>query len=184
MAKSLVSKASNVSDATLQKHIRAISGLKTTLESAQGEYRAGLKAAKAEGVNTGMLIAALAAKRREPEDVNGDLRNYVRYLALLNMPVHQLDLFASANVKVHDVPDDEESEAGDEDSEHAQWQAHEEGVAAGARSDDQSTNPHEPGTILADHWSTGWMKGQESLIPKAGVKKASVRRSRNGLHPH
>jgi predicted DNA-binding ribbon-helix-helix protein/ribosome modulation factor len=172
MAKPLVSKASNVSDSTLQKHIRAISSLKTTLDSAQGEYRSALKAAKAEGVKTAMLIAALAAKRRDADDVTSDLRDYVRYLALLNMPVHQMDLFASAGAEFEEI----EPAADDE---HRQWQAHEDGVEAGARGNDQRTNPFEAGTFSHQAWMDGWMKGQESLLPKAGVKKASTRRNRN-----
>src|SRR4051812_34566281 len=103
---------SNVSDATLKKHIRAVSALKHTLETAQGEYRAALKAAKTEGINTGQLIAAMAAKKREVEDVHGDLKDYVRYLALFDMPVEQLDLFGAKIVGDEDEGD-EDPETGE-----------------------------------------------------------------------
>lgn len=180
MARRLVSKSSNVSDATLQKHIRAISGFKTTLESAQGEYRAALKAAKSDGVNTGQLIAAFSAKKREAEDVTGDLRQYLRYLALLNMPMTQGDLFAGAADAEPDDGDAEGSEDGEggEDTEHQQWEAQQAGFKAGAEGAFKTTNPYGPG-FQHDAWHAGWMKGQETLVTKGGVKRASARRQRS-----
>lgn len=176
MAQALVDRASNVSDATLQKHIRAVSGFKETLETANAEYRASLKAAKKEGVNTGELIKAMAAKKRELEDVGRDLKQYVRYLGLMNMPVRQLDLFGA------DQADPSASDASDEDDIDAEteqriWEANGAGQTAGSDGKPMTANPHEAG-MLREAWQQGWMKSQAALAPKNGVKKASTRRSR------
>lgn len=176
MSKPLVSKASNVSDSTLQKHIRAISGLKEALESAQGEYRAGLKAAKSDGVRTSMLIAAFSAKKREIEDVQADHRDYIRYCALMNMPIIQLEMFGTPPKKGSepDADEDEDPEA----AEHRTWQAQEAGVKAGTEGKFQTENPHIDGSFEWEAWKSGWMQGQETLLPKSGVKKANPRKGR------
>lgn len=179
MAKQLRDKSSNVPDAVIQKHIRAVSGLKTNLETAQGEYRAGLKAAKTAGINTGQLIAAMAAKKRELEDVQGDFRAYVRYLHLLEVRV-QADMFE--DVATVDEEPEEEAEAPDADAEseeQAVWQAQEAGLAAGKAGALKETNPYTRGTTQHQVWITHWTKGQETLIEKDGVKAASPRRNRN-----
>ena len=201
MAKPLVEKSNNVSDATLQKHIRAISGLKQTLESAQGDYRAALKSAKRDGVNTGQLIAAMGAKKRELEDVQSDLRQYVRYLGLLNMPVVQLDLFHAGGPNGSTAPapqsDDDEDKGSetaepfardDEDgedarTEHAIWQAGEAGQKAGGLGLAMSANPHDAG-MLRDAWEQGWHKGAATLTPRNGIKRASPRRNRTATVAH
>ena len=191
MAKPLVEKASNVSDATLQKHIRVIAGLKTTLDSAQGDYRAALKAAKREGVNTGQLIAAMGAKKRELEDVQSDLKQYIRYLGLLNMPVVQLELFHAAGPdgaapgsgNEEDADNDDAEAATDSRTEHAIWQAGEDGHKMGARGEPADANPHDDG-MLRDAWREGWAKGQATLSPRNGVKRASARRNRTAAVAH
>ena len=180
MAKRLTTAASNVSDATIQKHIRAITGLKTDLDSAQGDYRAALKAAKTAGINTGQLIAAMAAKKREVEDVKGDFRSYLRYLQLCEVPI-QLDMFGAAAAKTADDEDEGggEDEGSDEGSEQSQWSANEAGVKAGKAGETKETNPHTRGSLEHQAWITGWTQGQETLIEKGGVKAASPRRSRS-----
>lgn len=176
MSKPLVTKASNVSDSTLQKHIRAISGLKIALDSAQGEYRAALKSAKSEGVRTSMLIAAFQSKKREIEDVEADLRDYVRYCALMNMPLVQMEMFAAPPNKGSQPADDDDDDP--EAAEHRTWQAQEAGVKAGTEGKFQTENPHIDGSHEWEAWKAGWMKGQETLLPKSGVKKANPRKGR------
>jgi ribosome modulation factor len=178
MAKALTDKASNVSDATINKHIRTVTSLKAAADSAHGEYRAALKAAKTDGVDTKELTEALKAKRLEPEDVVRSLHTRIRYLALVNIPVHQMDLFGGA-VSVGTaalVPDDDLSE---EDAEHARWEAQEVGHKAGLDGDVKENNPHVPGTFRHQAWFGGWKTGQEQLAAgPSGIKKASTRRTR------
>lgn len=181
MSKVLISKGSNVTDARLQKHIRAISGFKVALDSAQGEYRAGLKAAKTDGINTGQLIAAMAAKKRELDEVKTDFRAFMRYMAVLDMPLHQMDMFGGSG---GDDPDPEPEQApasnGDEaDEEHQAWKAKEDGQVAGSAGRFKEDNPHHQGTALCVAWHEGWAIGQESLLEKDnGTKRATPRRSR------
>ena len=178
MAKALVEKSHNLTDGTIQKHIRAITGLKAALDSANGEYRAAVKAAKSDGVKTSQLLAAMSAKKREQEDVTSDLRDYVRYLGLFNMPVTQMDLFGTGG---------SEEETNDEGGgvEHTRWEAEQAGKKAGSDGRPHSDNPHNQGTELAQAWHTGWSRSQEQLArgKKPGVKAASTRRGRSAALP-
>jgi hypothetical protein len=181
MAKALVSRDTNVTDATIRKHVQALTGLKLSADSAHAEYRAGLKAAKRDGINTGQFIAAMGAKKREIEDVTADLRNYVRYLSLVNMPVTQTDLFGSSK-----NTEEAEDEAG-ELSEHKRWEAEQAGFKAGTEGHLKESNRHTAGSELHQAWHSGWMRGQtqNAMGEKAspGVKKASTRRARSPALP-
>lgn len=183
MAKALTDKASNVSDGTIKQHIREVTTLKEAAESAHGEYRAALKAAKADGVDTKELTEALKARKREPEDVVRSLHTRIRYLALVNIPVHQMDLFGGAASIGPAVVADED--LNEEDAEHARWEAQEVGHKAGLDGDVKENNPHPPGTFRNQAWFGGWKTGQEQLAKgPAGVKKASTRRTRRPAGAH
>jgi ribosome modulation factor len=183
MAKPLVTKAHNVSDATIQKHIRQLTELKSEADSlkdqaksANGHYRAGVKAAKDAGINTDQMIQAMKDKQREASDVIADMRDYIRLIALLNMPVTQMDLFGTeqndneaAQPSLHGAP-----------TEHELWDAEQKGKTAGTTGHPKETNPHPPGLALNQAWHRGWIRGQEENArgSRDGVKKASTRRAR------
>jgi ribosome modulation factor len=184
MAKNLVSRETNVPDAVIQKHVRLLTGLKLSADSAHAEYRAGLKAAKSDGINTGQIIAAMGAKKRELEDVVADMKNYVRYLSLVNMPVTQTDLFGSST----NQPDDSDDEGEDgELTEHLRWETEQVGFKAGSDGHLKESNPHFAGSARNQAWHEGWMRGQKqnAMGEKAspGVKKASTRRARTPALP-
>jgi ribosome modulation factor len=183
MAKALTDKASNVSDTTINKHIRSVTSLKAAADSAHGEYRAALKAAKTDGVDTKELTEALKAKRLEPEDVVRSLHTRIRYLALVNVPVHQMDLFGgAASVGEPAIADEDLDE---DEAEHARWEAQEVGHKAGLDGDLKENNPHPPGSFRNQAWHGGWKTGQEQLAKgPAGVKKASTRRTRRPAGAH
>ena len=184
MAKPLVSKASNVLDNTINKHIRLLTALKEEADqlaadatSAKGKYRAGLKAAKADGLNTEMLVKAMNDKKREQEDVTADLKSYVRYLALVNMPVTQMDLFGTGAASAGGAA----PPPGMTDQEHHEWEIIEAGKKAGREGDLATNCPHVFGSEDAQLWRRGWDQGTRETADRmatTGMKKASTRRTR------
>ena len=186
MAQRLV--ASNIADKTIIKHVRALTTSKEALETAQGAYRAALKLAKGDGLKTGLLIQAMAARKRELEDVQSDLRDYTRYLGLLDMPM-QPDLFAAADAdarhdddaEAEDADDPSNAPAADPDDDPARWRAEQLGFKAGEASPGvhpADVVPYAPGA-RATAWALGFERGQASLAPVGGVKKANLRRRRS-----
>ena len=169
---------SNCTDATIQKFAREILGLKERKDQAASEYQSAWKRAKAAGVKPDPLKAALKAKERDPDDVVADQRAYIRYCALLNIPLTQADLFEGA-------PDAEEAPSQDEADEHARFDANRDGVAAGRAGQSRDANPARPGELRFAAWDAGWLSGQQAIAeemaqPAPVVKKASTRRARNG----
>jgi ribosome modulation factor len=168
VAISLVGSKSNVTDATLQKHIQSVSAAKEALDEANSEYRAKLKAAKADGVNQKQLVAALLSRKRDVEAVRLDLRDYVRYLGLCAMRMTQQDLFG----------DKDQNDAPGED--HLAWQADQEGFTAGKAGRARDDQPYEAGSAQHAAWVKGWLRGQKTIAKTLapGTKIASTRRKR------
>jgi hypothetical protein len=160
MVLALVNTKSNVSDGTLQKHIKFVTAARELLDTANSDYRTALKAAKSDGINQKQLLAALQSKKRDIDAVRLDLRDYVRYLGLCSMAMTQQDLFGNA--------DRNSPPAG---------QA---GLSAGKAGRDRQDNPHTLGTEPQVAWDKGWIKGQKTIAKQMGpkAKVASTRRKR------
>lgn len=187
MAKALRARPpSNVSDVEIQKHIRLVSTAKEELNTANGAYRATLKAAKTAGINQKQLIAALAETKRDFEQFRVDQRDFYRYCALLKMPVEQLDLFSAG--AANDTGDEPEAEARlplGAPTEHDIWEATEAGKTVGMAGGERSTNPHEAG-MLHDAWDKGYVTGQGVIAARMGPdqKVASTRKKREPAAAH
>ena len=179
MAQPLVERSSNVSDAVVRKHIRAVSAAKEAVDSANGAYRAALKAAKTDGVNQGALTAALADRRKDEPQVILNLRDRVRYLALLNFPTEQLDMFAGTALQATAEPDPDADDAADR-REHDLWLAREDGQSAGRAGRLRDANPHDTGSESHQAWDSGYMTGQGAIAAELGdnARAASTRRRR------
>lgn len=183
MAKKLQEKpATNVPDAVVQKFIREISGAREALDSANGEYRAVLKAAKGAGVNQKQLLTALQHSRRDPEQVAIDDRDLARYRALLNMPIHQMELFGGGG----DQTPPEPSLVDGEPTDHQLWEATEAGKAAGSSGGDVNANPHEH-HAMQNAWAKGFKLGltkiAREMAPGATVASTRKRRERDPSLP-
>jgi hypothetical protein len=148
--------------------MRTCADARLGMEEASGVYRRAVKKAKQDGVNTRQLAAALAAKKHDVDKVRGNLRDYVRYLSLVNMPVHQGDLFGSGAEPAAPVVTE---------GEHAEWEAGTAGRSAGRAGADRSINPHEPGSATFAAWDKSWTSGQESIAAEMTTK---VRGGANG----
>lgn len=181
MTKKLQEKpASNVPDAIVQKFIREISGAKETLDSANGEYRSVLKAAKEAGIDQKQLLVAMADARRDPEQVALDDRNHARYRALLNMPVHQMEMFGGGG----DQAPPEKTLVDGEPTDHQLWEATEAGKRAAKTGGDVNDGPAHP--ALAKAWAAGFKRGLQMLARDMApdAKVASTRKKRENGRAH
>ncbi len=147
------------SDATFFKHFRLVSEAKTQLEEMQGIYRSRLKAAKTDGIMQGELIGAMAARRKQPDEVVLRLKTRIRYLTLLEAIPRgtQLGMFSGPNV----APAEAEA--------HSEWQAAEQGYTAGRTGKSTNDNPHKAGSAQHAAWGRGFLKGQESIANQMGA---------------
>jgi hypothetical protein len=175
VAKKLQSSDGNVPDAVIQKFIREVSGAREALDTANGEYRAALKAAKGAGINQKQLLAAMADARRDPGQVAIDDRDHARYRALLHMPVHQMELFGGGG---DDAPK-EASLVNGEPTDHQLWEATEAGKTAGKTGGDVNANPHEHPAMHAA-WARGFKAGLSAIAREMapGASVAPTRRRR------
>lgn len=175
VAKKLQSSDSNIADAVVQKFIREVSGAREALETANGAYRATLKAAKGAGINQKQLLAAMADARRDPDQVAIDDRDHARYRALLNMPVHQMELFGGGGDQAPDQP----SLVDGEPTDHQLWEATEAGKTAGRTGGDVGANPHENAGLNAA-WARGFKAGLSAIAREMapGASVAPTRRRR------
>lgn len=149
--------------------MREVAALRIRLDEANGEYRARLKKAKGEGENTKQLIAALQDRKKDPDAVHLDLRNYARYRALLNMPLVQTEIFAI-----------DTSMSAEASEEQRVWDVESAGFEAGKGGASRDDNRHPAGSGEHAAWAKGWIRGQGYIAKQMGknAKKASSRRER------
>lgn len=138
-------------DASLRKWLPKIASAKAASDKAQeeakqekGRYRAILKAAKKEGVDTDAVIEAREWEKDDPAERARRLRYIGRVLAYDKSPLAtQMDLFQ--NIVVPDP-----------------LAARSEGLAAGKNAEPAENNPYTPGGEEFEAWAEGWAAGQEA----------------------
>jgi ribosome modulation factor len=166
---------SNVTDDVILLHSRAIANARTALDSANGVYRAAVKAAKADGIDTAELLAALKVKKGDPDMADLSLRNHIRYRKLLSVPVKwaadgQGEWDMEALDPETDVSDEAQREQDDFD-------AFGDGKKAGLESFSMTTCPHPAGSEDHQTWMLGWQEGQTQLLKgKAPAAEAAPAR--------
>ena len=169
-AKPAVAPPQRVSPEIIQKFAGSVVRLKEAVDSANGEYRAELKKAKAAGVNTGILLDSLRQKKRDLDQVNADLRDKVYYHGILGMPVEQAWLFGNP-----EVPAGVAEQVTVQDAEAAGFTA---GKSGGARGD----NLHPAGSAMFAAWDRGYQRGQATIAKRMGqnakTRPASTRKTR------
>lgn len=137
----------------------------------QGAYRSILKAAKKSGINQDVLVRAMDARRRDEADVVAEERTYIRYCALLNMPMRQADLFG-------DMPQPT--------VEQQVFDAADAGYQAGKTGQLIDDNPWDQAgeSEMFTEWRSGWHRGQAVLARGMGRPKAGAgrRAKTNGHH--
>ena len=165
---------SNVTDATIAKHIakatrlyEVAQGKKAEYNSANNAYRACLKDAKAEGVEE--LAWLMKARKLEPDDIDRQTRMRNRLARVAKLPIGtQLGIFdeapaaaggAKASAKV--------TVAGQVDMDllHSTYEAGK--VAAGL---DKHKNPHPP---EAGEVRDAWQRGHDDMLAAQAQQAAA-----------
>jgi ribosome modulation factor len=163
---------SNVTNDAVLDYLRQYQQQRRACDEANGVLRSLLKRAKSDGINTKAMIATVTASKLDPEVVQQDMRDQIRYMALRNMPVHQVDLFGENGL---DLRVTEKSREEDQS-----WAADDAGYHAGRHGARVEDCPYQAGSSLADHWYRSWKRGQEAIARELGpdVKPATASRKR------
>lgn len=174
----------NLSNATIQKHIRLCSDARTRLEEANGIYRASLKTAKSAGINQRQLIAVMNDRKKDADAVVVEMRDYVRYAGLVGIKLAQLDLFPLGNVNA--VSDEEAAE-------QTEWEIEQAGLAAGKSGASRADNRYPAGSPEFVAWDKGYLRGQQAIAATLGKntrmadptpRKNRGRPRKNGVSAH
>lgn len=160
--------ASNDSAADWIRQVRQQSRI---CDEENGVLRNLFKRAKADGMNTGSMREAIKATKLDPDVVESDLRDTLRYMAIIHVPVNKEALFDWSEVVTSKT-----------EHEDKLWEADDAGYRAGrhgVRTEDcPVTFP--PGSELHVHWLESWKKGQAAIAREMGehVKPANPSRER------
>jgi hypothetical protein len=152
------------------EHARAYRTQKRVCDEATGVLRSLLKAAKADGINTKSMIAAVNCTKLEPEVAIKDLRDQIHWMLMFNMPMTQAELFATSDIEISS-----KTKALDDE-----WDAGDRGYHAGRGGQSIDECPYPGGSPLHVAWRTNWSKGQAAIARELGenVEQASGERAR------
>lgn len=150
-----------------------IAEVQDELKSKVGGRRALLKAAKKAGIDRDVLLRIIAERQREDAEVIDEERTYIRYRAILNMPIHQLDLFPAEDTP---VAFDADSEAGQK---QRLFDADDAGYRAGLGGRMIEDNPHHQAEASDEFtgWRAGYHRGQAHLARGLTQPKSRGRRA-------
>jgi len=150
--------------------IRQYRTQKRKCDEENGILRNVVKRAKADGINVKSMVAAVAATKLDPDEVLSDLRDTIRYMTIVRIPIVQEALFTG-----WDIEATQKSRAEDD-----LWDAEEAGYTTGRAGRPITESPYESGTELDVRFGEYWHKGQASIAKELGegVKQASASRAR------
>jgi hypothetical protein len=145
---------------------------KRECESANGVLRNIVKRAKAAGMNTKEMLAAIQATKIDPEEVVANLHDRIEYMGILHIDIPRDSLFAGMDIELtaKTVHADDIWDAEDKG-----YRAGRNGVPIGDNIYDQSDQSE-----LFTAWAREWNKGQASIAREMGPdsKPASTERKR------
>lgn len=152
--------------------MRQLRQQKRKCDEENGVLRNIVKRAKADGQNTKSMLNAIKATKLDPDVVAADLRDQIRYMAIIHIPLTQAELFDGWDGTVT------EKTAREDDL----WDADDKGYHAGRHGVPISDAPYEAGTERHVHWMVAWKKGQAAIARELGpdVTQASTERARPG----
>lgn len=154
----------NVGDDTIVAAVMECGGLKTALESAQGEYRAALKKWEERGVDAADIAWFLKTKKRDVQDVEAEVRRRNRIMRAMAYPLgSQLGLFEDGESVATKVDGDKIAAAKADtaivESDELE-RAKAAGRDAGLRDYGSDVNPHADGSPRALAWEGGRKAGK------------------------
>ena len=139
-----------VSEATIYRHLGAMRAAQSVLESANGKLRERIKAAKDDGVDTKVLKKIMAELKLSTDEVVAEINTLSAYRAAVHLP----------NQAPIDTIDDDDRD----DPSKREAYAKEQGILAGFRGTEEGGNPYpseEDPCHLA--WAAGHREAQNRL---------------------
>jgi hypothetical protein len=131
---------------------QALEEAQTVVSSANGEYRAVLKAAKKAGVEHEEIARLLNERHQDQDEITAKQQAYMRFRVLIGayVPTKQSDIFADAQ-KGDDIDAS---------------RAYDDGLFSGSHGENRGNNKHPPGSETYDAWDRGWIAGQAQMAAK------------------
>lgn len=171
------SQSNAISNDSIAEWVRKIAPAKRKVQEANGVYRALLKKADSDGMNTKALIRAMNNKKKEVEEIATDLRDELRYMAVMRMPIAASDIYNGWDDRVT------------EKTTHADmvWDANDKGYKAGRAGATVESCEYPGGSELHVAWVKAWHDGQAANVAELGedttvVSAARERPSRKQGH--
>lgn len=162
---------SNVTDDTISKGFREYEESVDKLETQKARHRNLVKRLKSYGIDTDTLKTVVAIKRRDPDDVLGEQRNFVRYCRVMALPIGQQLTLLNDDLPEVDV-------SAQEREQQEAWDCGEQGLRAGKNKEPASNNPYTPGQLNHAAWAEGHKRGaalaEEGLVHKRGRPKKTT----------
>lgn len=180
MATKLDKDPSNVPSTTFLEFYRTTGTALREKETADGAYRAAMKAAKKAGIDTAMLTRArqIATSDDVQHELHG-LYTLIRYLKYLSIPIgQQLEMELGSDAPKVDGPSAEAV------AQQALWDAEAMGWKAGRGGANRDDNPHAEGTELHVNWDTGYLAGQKSIAQDMADGATPRARGKKGANGH
>jgi ribosome modulation factor len=144
---------------TERDYIRKLISSQQDIDVYVGVHRNVVKQAKKAGINTKKILESIKARKLNLPEVIQDVKDYIRYCALQNMPVRQDDIFPA--------PSEEEVASEQRSEDDLAWDAGQQGYSAGLAGRKVDECPHVPGSANDAEWRRQWQRGQEHLVKKS-----------------
>lgn len=143
---------------------------KRRCDEENGILRNVLKRAKADGINTKSMVAAVKAANLDHDEVKMGLRDEIFYLGVLHVEMTQSDIFESYD------PTTSSATQHDDDL----WDSGTKGYRAGRTGVPAEDCPFDPGTERHVEWLSEWHKGKAAVARELGedTKIASAAKHR------
>jgi ribosome modulation factor len=136
---------------------RVIKEAQRRKEEAAAGYKGARERAKEAGVDMNALKIMEHLAKLDDADAELRMRQALKYSEWIGLPfATQPDMFPT--------PGGSEMLTDKLVGDHKEWQAEQNGYAAGKDGAPADHNPHAPGSSLAQRWMSGWHDGQEFLV--------------------
>lgn len=144
----------NVSDATRQDALRALSNTYAAVKLANANHQNEAKKWQGVGVKTKITMKVIRDRYKDPAEMLADIHEEVRQRALDHMPTIQqdlMDLWKPIELKP------------DERAEHDRFRRRDAGSFAAREDHPRDSNPYQAGTEEYADWDSGWLEDQTRI---------------------
>jgi hypothetical protein len=158
----------NVSNDAIAEFQVAYERVSASIARDSGIRRALIKTARDNGVDTDMAVLAVKTKKKySVQEAAIHLRNLLRSLSLVHMPLAQGDLF--------DFP---KGMSGNVERAREHWDAENQGYLAGQGGGDPDACPFAPGSDQHAIWTRAYQRGGEDHAAQTDTQQVPAARTR------